>query len=165
MAKIVTQQRRGWWSGRSLRERWLILAMLALLALVLVWFLLLRPLGDARAAAEERLAAATADLGRARALAFTARQAAPGTPSQARVPLPLDSFLTRTAGEQGFTNIQVTALGNDRARIALANARAQPFLAWIGQLEARGVTVETLNARANGDQTIAVDATLRARGG
>lgn len=161
--KIVAR-RGGWWAGRSLRERQLILAMLALLALVITWFLVLRPLSDARARADAQLADAATALGSARAQALMARQAPAGAdlPGSEPVPLPLDGFVGQQAAEQGFTNIEVTAQGADRARITIANARAQPFLAWIGQLEARGVTVESLTARANADQTVAVAASLRA---
>jgi hypothetical protein len=47
----------------------------------------------------------------------------------------------------------------------MANARPQAFFGWIGQLEARGLVVESMSARANADQTIAVEAVLRAGNG
>ena len=163
MAKMVIVRRNGWWAARTLRERRLVLAMLALLLLVLLWLLLVRPVMDARAAVEERLNAAVTDLARARSEAAL-RQPAAG-PAGEPVPLPLDGFLMQQAGEQGLTNLQVTAQGPARARIAIGNVRPQALFGWIAQLEARGVVVESLGARANADQTISVEAVLRARNG
>jgi hypothetical protein len=42
--------------------------------------------------------------------------------------------------------------------------RPAPFFGWIGQLETRGLIVDSLSARPNPDQTIAVQAVLRAGG-
>jgi len=159
MAKAVT--RPGWWAARTLREKRLLLAAAVLLSLVLVWLAVIRPLMDARAAAEARLNAAVTDLARARGELAAMQQGAAGA-GAAAVPLPIDSFLTQSAGEQGLTNIQVIASGPNRATISLAQVRPPAFFGWIGQLEARGVIVESLSARPNPDQTIAVEAVLRA---
>jgi general secretion pathway protein M len=67
MAKVAIVRRSGWWATRTLREKRLLLFMTALLALVLIWFVIIRPLLDARAAAEQRLNAAVTELARARA--------------------------------------------------------------------------------------------------
>lgn len=164
MVKIVHRaSRNGWWNTRSERERRLLLVMLALLALVLIWFLVIRPLMDARAAADQRLNAAVTDLARARAETAMLSQVPAGA-SNAPVPLPVDGFLMQAGAEQGFTNLQVVADGASRATISMANARPQAFFGWIGQLEARGLAVDSLSARANADQTIAVEAVLRAGG-
>ena len=160
MARVV-QGRRGWWEARSLRERRLLTVMAALLALLLVWLLVIRPLSDARAAADARLTAAVTDLARARAEASAVRQVA-SPANNNPVPLPVDGFLMESGGEQGFTNLQVVADGASRATISMANVRPPAFFGWIGQLEARGLVVESLGATANADQTIAVQAVLRA---
>jgi type II secretory pathway component PulM len=57
------------WLARTPRERWLLAIMFALAALVLIWFLLLRPLGDMLSAARERHGLAVAGLSEARARA------------------------------------------------------------------------------------------------
>jgi general secretion pathway protein M len=163
MARVVHRvAARGWWSARTVRERRLLTAMMALLLLVFVWLLVIRPLMDARAAADQRLNAAVTELARARAEA--AAKVAPAGASSAPVPLPVDGFLMQSGGEQGFTNLSVVADGASRATISMANARPQAFFAWIGQLEARGLVVESMSARANADQTIAVEAVLRSGG-
>ncbi|HZG47337.1 MAG TPA: type II secretion system protein GspM [Allosphingosinicella sp.] len=160
MAKVVTSRRSGWWAARTVREKRLLLAMAALLALVLIWLLVIRPLLDARAAAEQRLNAAVTELARARAEVAALSQQAAGS-GGSPVAGPLDAFLMQSAGEQGFTNLQAVASGPGRVAITLPQARPAPFFGWIGQLEARGLKVESLSARPNPDQTIAVQATLR----
>ena len=50
----MTSSLRTWFEGRSLRERRLILAMLALAALTLVWAAVVRPVRDGLASARER---------------------------------------------------------------------------------------------------------------
>ena len=47
-----------WWAQRTGRERWLIGAMLALLAALLFWLVLVRPLAAARATAQADVGAA-----------------------------------------------------------------------------------------------------------
>lgn len=164
MAKVVVIRNNAWWAQRSLREKRLLLAMAALLAFVLIWFVVIRPLMDARAAADARLTAAVTDLGRARAEAASLKQSTSAVNNNP-VPLPVDGFLSQSAGEQGFTNLQVVADGASRATISSAQVRPAAFFGWIGQLEARGLIIESLSARANQDQTIAVDAVLRAGNG
>jgi general secretion pathway protein M len=160
MAEMVRVRRGGWWAARSVREKRLLLVMSLLVALVLVWFAAIRPLLDARAAAEQRLNAAVTELARARAeVAARSRQA--GGDSGSPVAGPLDAFLMQSAGEQGFTNLQAVASGPGRVAITLPQVRSAPFFGWIGQLETRGLVVESLSARPNPDQTIAVQAVLR----
>ncbi len=164
MAKTVIVKRGGWWAARSLREKRLLLFAAALLALVLVWLLIIRPLMDARANAEARLTAAVTELGRARADAAALKQTSAAAPSSNPVPLPLDNFLRQAGAEQGLTNLAVVADGPGRATLTIAQVRPAAMFGWIGQLEGRGVTVESLSARPNSDQTIAVEAVLRAGG-
>jgi general secretion pathway protein M len=115
MAKVAIVRRSGWWATRTLREKRLLLFMTALLALVLIWFVIIRPLLDARAAAEQRLNAAVTELARARAeVAALSQQAASSSGSP--VGGPLDAFLMQSAGEQGFTALQAVANGPGECR-------------------------------------------------
>lgn len=164
MARIVTPRRAtGWWAGRSAREKQLLLGMAALLLIVLVWLLIIRPIGDARTAAEARLTAAVTDLGKARGDIEALKQASAVPGITTPVPLPLDGFLMQAGAEAGLTNLQVTGSGADRATASIASVRPQAFFGWIALLETRGVVVESLSARANADQTILVEAAMRAR--
>jgi general secretion pathway protein M len=147
-----------WWQGRSPRERVLLGIMFGLLAIVLGWLLVVRPLSDALDAAKARHGAAVVALAEAQARAGTSR-AAGAAPA-----LPVDSLIGRTAAEAGFPGARVAAQGPRRASLAVDAARPQAFFAWIARLEQSGLTVERLRARANSDRTIAAEATLRARG-
>jgi general secretion pathway protein M len=162
MAVVVVKStaRRGWWAARTLREKRLLLAMTALLALVIAWFGVIRPLADARAAAEQRLTAAVMDLSAARAQAAAASAQVAG-PAGQPVPLPLDGFLLTSGREAGFTNLTVNAAGPSQTSISIPSARPPAVFGWIAQLEARGVAVESLIARPNADQTISVEAVMR----
>lgn len=146
-----------WWQARSPRERGLLAIMFALLALVLGWLLVVRPLSDALDAQQARHAEAVVALAEARTRAGAAGPAA--APAG-----PVDAILARTAGEAGFPAARITASGPRRASVALDAARPQAFFAWIARLERSGLAVERLRARANSDRTIAAEATLRARG-
>ena len=152
-----------WWRQRSLREQRLLLVMFALIGLVLVWLLVVRPLGDALDAARRDHAEAVTALAeaRARAAAGQGRAATPATAAS----LPVDAFLGRTATEAGFANARIAALGPARATIAIDAAMAPAFFAWVRRMEASGLAVETLRARVNGDRTLAVEAGFRARRG
>lgn len=160
----MTGPLRAWWQARTLREQRLLMAMFALLAAMLAWLLVVRPLADALDAAKARHAVAVEAVGGARARAALARP--PGSAGAARAaPRPVDALVSRTATEAGFAGARVTAQGPDRAAIAIDAARPQAFFAWVRQLEGQGLTVESLTARANQDRTLAIEAAFRAREG
>ncbi len=147
-----------WWRDRSPRERGLLLVMVALMAFVLGWLLVVRPLSDALDAAKARHGAAVIALGEARARAGT-----DGAPAPAPA-LPVDALVGRTAAEAGFAGARIAAQGPARATVAIDAARPQALFGWLARLEQGGLVVERLRARANSDRTLAVEATLQARG-
>ncbi len=146
-----------WWSARSVREQRLLAIAGSLLALVLAWFLFVRPLMDARATADARLQAASTALAQARADASAYNRGA-AAPTEAIGPLA--PFLTQSATEQGFTNMAVTGNRPDQASISSPQLRPANFFAWLGQLETRGIAVRSLTATAGANQTISVQASL-----
>jgi general secretion pathway protein M len=144
-----------WWEARSARERWLVGAMLALLAFVFVWLLVVRPLADMLDAAKQRHGAAVVALAEARAQARPAVAAAAG---------PADRIVAETASEAGFTGARIARLGPGRASVAVDAARPQALFGWVAQMERRGLVVERLGARANADRTLSAELILRAGG-
>jgi type II secretory pathway component PulM len=108
------------------RERRLLLVMTALLALVLIWFALVRPLLDARDAAEQRLNAAVTELARARAEAAVLKQQA-ASASASALPGPLDAFLVQSGGEQGFTGCRWWPTVPGARRSAWRRCGPRPF--------------------------------------
>jgi general secretion pathway protein M len=151
-----------WWRGRSPREQRLLLVMGVLLALVLGWLLVVRPLDGALDAAKQRHGAAVLAAAEARAEADVRRRAAQ-RPRQAP-PLLIDGLISQTATEAGFTGARIAAQGPGRASVAIDAARPQAFFAWIAGLEQRGLVVQSLRAQANPDRTLSTEAVLRARG-
>jgi general secretion pathway protein M len=153
-----------WFASRSRRERHLILVMLALAALVLVWLLVLRPLGDALSAARERHGAAVIALAEARAQAEAIGRLERVRP--AALEEPLAALVGRSAGEAGFQLSRLEPQGERVVTLAMEAARPQAFFAWVDGLErGRGLVVERLSATANSDRTLSVQLSLRAREG
>ena len=150
------------WLARTPRERWLLAIMFALAALVLIWFLLLRPLGDMLSAARERHGLAVAGLSeaRARAAAIATRERAGG----GGVEGPVEPAVAAAASAAGFQLSALQAQGPGRVSLAIGAARPQALFGWVGALEAQGFVVESLSATSNPDRTLAAQIVLRARG-
>lgn len=156
--------RPAWWDARNPREKKLLIAAAALLALVLAWLLVVRPLMDAQATANARLDAAVTDLAQARAQAAALKMQADSQAAGQPVSLPIAPFLTQSASERGFTNAGVTPSAPDRAAVTIPQASAPVLFTWVAELETRGLTVESLVVRASADRTVSADLILRAGG-
>lgn len=143
-----------WWASRSPRERVLLGTMLALLALVLAWLLIVRPLSDALDAAKARHNAAAVALGEARA-----RRPSAAAPAVAG---PVDSIAAQTLAQAGFPGARVASQGPGRATINLDAARPQALFGWVGAMERRGLVVQRLRAQANADRTLSAEIVLQA---
>lgn len=151
-----------WFDGRSLREKRLLLIMAGLAVLTLIWGGIIRPLNDALSSARERQASAVLRLGETQAQIATLRVLQQNRPEPLGAPL-VDVMRTR-ANDAGFPLSLANPLGNDRVQIAITSARPGALLGWIADLERSGVLVDSLNATNNGDQTVAVQLTLKVRG-
>lgn len=148
-----------WFNARSLREKRLILLMLALAAVTLVWAAAL-PLRNAVTGARTRQVDAVVRLGRTRTLVDEVRRA------QRAGIVPLAGDLAdgvRTRAEAaGFALASLDQEG-ERVRVSIATARPGALFRWIAELEAAGVLVEAASVTPNPDQTVAVQMTLRGR--
>jgi general secretion pathway protein M len=153
-----------WWRSRTPREQRLLLVMFGLLAVVLAWLLVVRPLGDALSAAKERHGAAVVALAEAKARAAAIGEAQGSRPSV--LSGPLDALISQSATEAGFPVTRLDREGAGRVTLVVSAARPQALFGWVNEMEsARGVIVERLKASANSDQTLSVQVTFRARGG
>lgn len=152
-----------WWRGRSRREQWLLGVMTVLLALVLAWLLVVRPLGDALSDARKRHGEAVVALGEARTMAARIRAAQRQT--GAAPTAPVDLLVSQSASEAGFTVARLDRQSSRQATIVIEAVRPQAFFAWVAQLEnERNLIVERLSATTNSDQTLAVQVGVRAKG-
>jgi general secretion pathway protein M len=151
------------WLARTPRERWLLGVMLALVALVLVWLAILRPLSDMLSAARQRHGEAVEALAEARAQAAAIAALERNRPA----PLagPIDAAVAAAASEAGFQLSGVQAEGPGRVSLAIGAARPQALFGWIEGMEMQGYIVQSLTASSNPDRTLSARIVLRSRSG
>jgi general secretion pathway protein M len=151
------------WLARTPRERWLLGVMLALVGLVLVWLLILRPLSDMLSTARQRHGEAVAALAEARSQAAAIGALERNRP--APFAGPIDTAVAAAASEAGFQLSGLQAEGQGRVSLVIGAAKPQALFGWIEGLEAQGYIVQTLTASSNPDRTLSARIVLRARGG
>ena len=153
---------RAWFAGLSLREKRLILAMLALAALTLVWAAIIRPVGDGLSSARERHRDAVLRLASTQAAIDSLHQL------QARRTRPLTGMLPdivrAAANEAGFALASLDQPAPDRVHVGIQSARPGALVPWLARLERAGVLVDNARLTDNGDRTVGVDLTLKERG-
>jgi general secretion pathway protein M len=150
------------WAARTPRERWLLTVMLGLIALILAWLLILRPLGDMLSAAKARHGEAVAALAEARAEVAAIERLERRRPSTAAGPI--DLAVAAEASQAGFQLSKLEPRDGDRVALAIGAARPQALFAWVAGLEARGYVVDSLSASVNPDRTLSAQILLRRRG-
>lgn len=148
-----------WFAERSLREKRMILVMLALAAVTLVWAAAL-PLRNAVTSARTRQVDAVVRLGRTRNAVDELRRAQ----RAGIVPLAGDLATTvRARAEAAGFALASAEPDGARLRVAIAAARPGALFRWIAELEAAGVLIESASVTPNADQTVAVQLTLGGR--
>ncbi|AUW58694.1 type II secretory protein PulM [Sphingobium sp. SCG-1] len=152
-----------WWRELSARERVLVAIMGVLIAIVVIWLGIARPvegaLENARARQVEALDRNVAIRAKVKLLqAMPARTPASASGS-------LDQIVGQSAGEEGFTLERTQAQGEGRVEIAIASARPTALFGWLAKLEMQGVVVDTLTMQpAATAGTISVRAVLKRAG-
>lgn len=150
-----------WFAGRSLRERRMIVVMCALLAVTILWAGIIRPVGDGLSSTRNRYADAVIRLGETAARVDAVKSAQRGGIRPLSAPLP--DAVRQSADTAGFVLASLEQDGPDRVKIAIATARPAALFGWIAGLEQAGLLVDGLSVTNNGDQTVAVRMTVRAR--
>lgn len=153
---------RAWFDGRALREKRLILVMLALLALTLVWYGVIRPVGDALSSARGRHADAVIRLGETQARVEAIRDI-----DRHRPPPLTGSFadgVRARAADAGFALASLDQDGPDRVRVSIQSARPAALIPWLARIENAGILVDEATFTDNGDRTVGARLTLKARG-
>jgi len=136
----VSPSIREWFAGRSPRERWMVILMLAIVVPVVAWLLVVRPLNSAYDAALERHLQAVDRNGRVRMLAELARK----QPGRARAAAPvadLGLVVAEAAGQSGLTLDGNNPIGPNSVSVSVGQASASQALQWLRDLEARGLVV------------------------
>lgn len=155
---------RHWYEARSVRERRLILLMLAIAVPLLAWLLIVLPLNRAYDNALERHLEAVDRNGRVRALADPVRVSRPVVaPAVGAADLAL--VVTEAATQAGLTLDSATAAGPDTVNISISQARPTAAVQWLRDFELRGIRVEDLRMAPAADGTVSLSARLvRTRG-
>ncbi len=135
--------------------------MIACFAVVILLFGIVRPLFAGAEAARIRhekavIDAATVEI---KAKALKAAMAAPPVSLDG----PLQSTITQSASEAGFTLSRADPAGTGGVSITLVSAKSPAFFAWLNALDSRGIYAEQVTIRTNSDATIAADAVLKAQ--
>ncbi|MEO9132763.1 MAG: type II secretion system protein GspM [Sphingomonas sp.] len=158
----MTERFRLWFAARSLREKRLLIVMVALAAVTLVWALIIRPVNDGLSDARQRHTDAVILLAdtqaRVKAVAAIEQQ------HPAAIAAPLDTIIRDRANEAGFALTNVTADGPNRVQIAIATARPGALFGWFAQLESAGILVDSLVTADNGDKTVSAQISFKVRG-
>lgn len=133
------------WAVRSPREQWMLGVMFALLALVILWLGILRPLQSAQRSARDALREATDRNAQIRTNVKLLKSLPPSTPGPNSDAI--DYFVREKAAEAGLTLERAQPQGYGRVDIALASVRPVALFSWLALLETQGIQVETINTR------------------
>ena len=134
------------WGERSPREQWMLGVMFALLAVVILWLGVLRPVDAAQRSARDRLREAT-DRNAAMRGKVKLLKALPAGSGGGSATAAIDQLVGQSAGEAGLTLERAQAQGAGRIDIAIASVRPVVLFSWVAALEAQGIRVETMSAR------------------
>ena len=159
----MTDKLKNWWSGLSLRERWLV-GVAGVLALgVLIWGLA-RPAVAAFIDLESQHLAAIEREGRVKAkVQLLARRPAKSVAAAVDA-VAVDQYLAQSAGEIGLRLDRNEARGAGQATIAIATAKAPVLIDWLASLEAQGFVVDQVTIAPAADGTVGLTAELRKGG-
>lgn len=150
---------RSWFAGRSLRERRLILVMLALLVVTILWGGIILPVRDGLSSARERYADAVVRLGGTQNAVDLIRSAGRRAPIEGS----LADTVRRRAEAAGFALATVDESGAGRVHATITAARPAPLARWFAGLETSGILIESAAWRDNADGSVGVDFVARAR--
>ncbi len=151
-----------WFAALSLREKRLVLAAVALAIITLFWFGLVRPVSDGLVDARVRHSTAVQRLAEIESQIESVKIMQRSRP--APIGAPLETAVRERAAEAGFALANVSPQPNNGLQIAITAARPAAFFAWIADLEASGILVESLSTSDNADQTISVTLVLKIQG-
>lgn len=158
----MTASIKRWFAALSLREKRLVLAAVALAIITLFWFGLVRPVSDGLADARIRHSTAVQRLAEIESQIESVKIMQRTRP--APISAPLETVVRERAAEAGFALATVSPQPNNGLQIAIAAARPAAFFAWVADLEASGILVESLSTSDNADQTISATVVLKIQG-
>jgi general secretion pathway protein M len=146
-----------WWSGRTLRERRLLMVMVGLLFATLIFLGVVRPVLSWRAAAADRAEAASATLAEARAAVAAL---GPVRPRAAPPAEGLEPLVRRTAAA---VDLDVVTLMSASGQLGfqLSRTGSGSLFVWLAALETdHGLVICSLGVTENADATLNVEGSV-----
>lgn len=159
----MTERLRNWWTGLSLRERWLV-GIAGVLALSVLLWVLGRPVIAAFVDLESAHRAAIEREGRVAAKVQLLAQRPEKSAAATVDAVAVDQYLAQSAAEIGLTLDRNEARGDRQATIAIATAKAPVLTDWLASLETQGFIVDQLTITPAADGTVGLTAELRKGG-
>lgn len=150
---------RNWFAGLSQRERILVGVAGLLLAGLVGYYGVARPMVGAMAAAEQHYVDAVEQQAR-----IEAKVAALGQPAEGaggRFSGAIDAFVGQSAGETGIAVTSVTPQSDRRVNMVVESAKPTALMGWLARIEQEGIAVESLNINPRDNGTISATLTLR----
>ncbi|OYX61756.1 MAG: hypothetical protein B7Y89_12040 [Novosphingobium sp. 32-60-15] len=151
-----------WYIGLTERERMLVSVAGGLMALIVLIYAIILPVGQAVDDAAVRHRLATERAGRI-AAQIDALKAAPRV-KPAALAGPVEQVAGASAQAAGFVVQSSQRRGSDAVVIVIPTARPSAALAWIDGLSAQGLAVEQLTMTPAPDGTVSVNVTVRRSG-
>lgn len=152
-----------WYKELSKREQVLVGIMAGLLAVVILWLGIARPVESGLKSAMERHGMALDRNAAVRVKVASLKALPRGT--TARPTAPIAQLVSQSAGEGGFTLERAQEQGPGRVDIAIASIRPKALFTWLASLEAQGIMVETFSAQPSGTAgAVSMQAVLKAAG-
>ncbi len=153
----VVGQAQAWWSGRTLRERRMLMVMAGLLTAFAIWLGLVQPVLGWRADAADRAEAAAVTLAEVRAAAASFRP--PGAPA-GPPPEELEPLIRRTAEAAGLDVVTLMS-ASGQLGFQLSSVGSGPLFAWLAALETdHRLSICSLGVTENADATLNVEGGL-----
>lgn len=148
---------RSWYFGLSLRERRLVLLMIAVAVPVLLWLAVWRPVAAAHDTALENYRMALDRNGRIAAMT--------GVTEGDERPAPvidgsLAAWLLNHASERGLVLARQEDLSDARAEVEMGAAGPADIARWLGALEAEGLRIENVRLGPSPNGGVAMTATV-----
>lgn len=154
---------REFYAGRTVREQRLLLLMTVIAVPLLLYLLVVVPLGRAYDSALERQLEAVDRNGRVRALVEAERTAGPAVAAPA-TGADLSLVVAEAAAQAGLTVDSNAPSGPNVAVIGIAQARSSAAIQLLRDFELRGIRVDDVRMTPAGDGTVSLTARLT-RGG
>jgi len=150
---------RNWFAGLSQREKILVGIAGLLLAGLVGYYGIARPMFGAMASAEERYVDAVERQARIDAKVSALQQPEDG--QVAKFSGVIEAFVSQSAGETGIAVASVTPQPDNRVNMVVESAKPTALFGWLARIEREGIAVEALNVNPAGNGTISATLTLR----